>query len=60
LFEHSDAWFLTSLILLEKWSPMEEIMMAGDMINHAIFTPSEIEKAIEKLQPFGYIEIVDN
>ncbi len=56
MFEFSDAWFLTSLILLKKWSSIKEIISTGDMINHAIFNESEIDNAIRKLQSFEYIE----
>lgn len=57
MFEFSDAWFLTTLICLNKWSTMKEIIAVGDNINHAIFNPDEIESALEKLIPLGYIEI---
>lgn len=56
MFEFSDAWFLTSLILLKKWSSLQQIITSGDMINHAIFNEEEIDNAIKKLQPLGLIE----
>lgn len=56
MFEFSDAWFLTTLILLKKWSSLKQIVATGDMINHAIFNQEEIDNAIKKLQPLGYIE----
>ena len=56
MFDFSDAWFLTSLIKLNKWATMEEIVITGDIINHAVFTQDEIDNALEKLIPLGYIE----
>jgi hypothetical protein len=56
MFEFSDAWFLTSLIKLNEWSTMDEIIVAGDVLNHAIFNQEEIDNALEKLIPPGYIE----
>lgn len=47
LFEFSDAWFLTSLIVLNKWSTLKEIVAVGDALNHAIFTQDEIDNALK-------------
>lgn len=56
MFGYSDAWFLTTLIMLKKWSSLKQIISTGDMINHAILNQEEIDNAIKKLQPLGYIE----
>ena len=34
----------------------DEIVIGGDMMNHAIFTQNEIDDALKKLVPAGYIE----
>jgi hypothetical protein len=57
MFEYSDSWLLTTLILNNGWASKEEIIIGADIINHAIMTQSEIDNAIEKLAFSGYIEI---
>jgi hypothetical protein len=58
-YDYSDAWFLTTLILRNDWADIDQIIAIGDMINHAIFTQNEINQALQRLIPAGYIE-VDN
>lgn len=54
-FDFSDAWFLTALILIGKESTLKQIVQTGDAINHAIMTQAEIDRALLKLIPAGYI-----
>ena len=55
MYDFSDAWFLTALLLLNDWSDMEQIISAGDVINHAIFMQEEMNQALQRLIPAGYI-----
>ena len=55
-YDFGDAWFLTSLIVLTDWENMEGIISVGDALNHAIFTQKEINQALKRLIPAGYIE----
>jgi hypothetical protein len=56
MFAFSDAWFLTSLLVTSDWSSMKDILAVGDALNHAIFTQDEIDNALKKLIPLGYME----
>jgi len=55
-YDFSDAWFLTALIVIKDWADMREIISIGDGLNHAIFTQKEINQALKRLIPVGYIE----
>ena len=55
-YDFSDAWFLTALIMRKDWANMKEIISIGDGLNHAIFTQNEINQALKRLIPVGYIE----
>jgi hypothetical protein len=55
-YDYSDAWFLTTLIMANDWLSMEEIVSMGDALNHAIFTPGEIDGALKKLIPGEFVE----
>jgi hypothetical protein len=57
MFTYSDAWFLTSLILNNKWSSLDQVIATGDAINHAIFTKSEVNTALSVLIYLDYIEM---
>ena len=57
MFTYGDAWFLTSLILNNKWSSLEQVIATGDAINHAIFTKSEVNTALSVLIFLEYIEM---
>jgi hypothetical protein len=57
MFEFSDAWFLTTLILNKGWASKEEIIRGADIINHSIMLQSEMDNAIQKFLSFGYIEM---
>lgn len=57
-FEASDAWLLLAIILAagNNVASLEEIVAAGDGINHAIFTEDEMESGLYRLRSGGYIE----
>ena len=56
-YDFSDAWFLTALIVMKDyWANMKEIISVGDALNHAIFTQNEINQALKRFIPIGYIE----
>lgn len=55
-FRSSDAWFLTTLLLLENPATLQEVIAAGDWLNHAIFTADEINRALSLFVPMGYVE----
>lgn len=54
---HSDAWVLLSIILsgTQNGARLENIIAAGDFINHAIFTFEEMEGALARLSIGKYI-----
>jgi hypothetical protein len=57
----SDAWLLLAIILAagNDVANLDEIVAAGDGINHAIFTEDEIESGLYRLTNGGYIEEVN-
>jgi hypothetical protein len=55
--DFSDPWFLTALILRNDWTDIEEVITIGDVLNHAIFTQNEINQALQRLTPIGFIEV---
>jgi hypothetical protein len=56
IYDFGDAWFLTTLIVLKDWADIKGIISVGDGLNHAIFTQNEINQALKRLIPVGYIE----
>ena len=60
-FQASDAWLLLAVIIAagDDVATLDEIVGAGDFINHAIFTNDEIESGFYRLTCGGYIEEVD-
>lgn len=60
MYTYSDAWFLTTLILIKDWVSLQQIIAGGDMINHAIFTTDEINKALTIFTTLGYVELNNN
>ena len=42
--------------MIKDWANMKEIISVGDALNHAIFTQKEINQALKRLIPVGYIE----
>lgn len=57
MYIYSDAWFLTSLILNKDWSSLQQVIVTGDAINHAIFTRDEINVALSKFIALNYVEM---
>ena len=52
----SDAWILTSLLLLEmKPLTLSELIYAADWLNHAIPTVNEVNHALTLLSANGYL-----
>ena len=59
-FSWSDAWVFTALYFSNKDKKkinLSELIAAGDVLNHAIFTKDEIKNAFIKLQRRGIILI---
>lgn len=58
MYNWSDAWLLLSIIHASKQgvATLDKIIAAGDAINHAIFTPAELESGFARLTSGGYIE----
>ena len=54
----SDAWLLLSIIYANHQGDvtLDKIIAAGDAINHAIFTPEELESGLARLTESGFIE----
>lgn len=56
-FVASDAWLLLAILAAgDDVANLEEIVAAGDAINHAIFTEDEMESGLYRLSGGGYIE----
>ncbi len=60
MYTFGEAWFLTTLLLNKEWSSLQQVIATGDVINHAIFTPDEINGALSKFILMGYIEMDDS
>ncbi|RBP44268.1 hypothetical protein DES53_10487 [Roseimicrobium gellanilyticum] len=59
-FLWSDVWLLTSICLAGPRGSavsLETIIGVGDGINHAIFTPSEVNGGFSRLQRAGIIRV---
>ena len=58
LYHWSDAWLLLAIVYASRTgdATLDKIIAAGDAINHAIFTPSELESGLARLLAGGYIE----
>ena len=57
-YNWSDAWLLLSIIYASEsgGATLEKIIAAGDYINHAIFSPDELESGFARLTSGGYIK----
>jgi hypothetical protein len=56
----SDAWLLHAVMLAQgdkACATLEEIIGAGDFINHAIFTCDELAGGFRRLEQAGFLEI---
>ena len=61
-FQASDAWLLLAIIFAaaeKEGASLDQIVAAGDFINHAIFTNDEMESGFYRLTLGGYIDEVD-
>lgn len=58
----SDAWLLLAIIFAagKGEASLEQIVAAGDAINHAIFTDDEMESGLYRLSSGGFIEEVND
>jgi hypothetical protein len=54
-FVWSDAWLLLSLIYGKEPLDRHRIRDIGDFVNHAVFTDSELEGGLHRLQSSGLI-----
>jgi hypothetical protein len=56
-FTSSDIWLLVSIGAAESESPvtLADILLTGDTINKAVFTPQELRRGFGKLTLAGYI-----
>jgi hypothetical protein len=57
-FVWSDAWILLAIIYASRPIPpatLEEIIAAGDYINHSIFTRGELETGLTRLIDAGHV-----
>jgi hypothetical protein len=56
----SDAWLLHAVMLAQgdkTCATVEDIIGAGDFINHAIFTCDELAGGFRRLEQVGFLEI---
>jgi hypothetical protein len=58
LHNWSDAWLLLAIIYADKpgGATLDKIIAAGNAINAAIFTPTELESGLARLTRSGFIE----
>lgn len=56
-FEKSDGWLFATLKHFSRWEKITlyKIISIGDMINHAIFTLSQINDGLSRLESAKYI-----
>jgi hypothetical protein len=59
-FSWSDSWLLLSIWYASDYgrrvSTLTDVIAAGDFINHAIFTPGELQNGLARLTSAGYVE----
>jgi len=60
MFTFSDAWVLTTLILINDRTTLSQLIACGDIINHAIFTKEDVNTALSKFLELNFIEIDQN
>ena len=59
----TDAWFLAAAARRQKrgrGAALADILAEGDYMNHAIFTPDEIERAVRRLVAGGLLVVEDS
>jgi hypothetical protein len=56
-YNSTDAWLLLAIVYASRDEPatLEQIIDAGDAINHASFTQAELEGGLARLVAGGYI-----
>jgi hypothetical protein len=56
-FSWSDSWLLLSIWYASdhgrRGAPLADVIAAGDFINHAIFTPGELQNGLARLTAMG-------
>jgi hypothetical protein len=54
----SDEWVMAAIRLAEgkAGATLQDVIAAGDAINHAIFTPQELRKGFAELLAAGWVE----
>jgi hypothetical protein len=57
IYQWSDAWLLLAIIYAsQNGTPtLAKVIATGDAINHAIFTPTELERGLARLSRGGYV-----
>lgn len=60
MFTFRDAWFLAVLILINDKTNLSQLIVGGDIINRAIFTKEEVNRALSKFLELNFIEIDQN
>lgn len=57
----SDAWLLYAILgaSAEAPAPLEDVVAAGDAMNHAIFTFDELNGGLTRLTAVGLVTVVD-
>ncbi len=60
-FLWSDAWLLTAIYgaALGGDPTLAQVIGTGDFINHAIFTPAELNGGLGRLERVGFVSIQD-
>jgi hypothetical protein len=58
----SDAWLMLAIAIADNGNgaTLQSIIAAGDFINHAIFTGSEIRHGLAIFTHLGYIQAIDD
>ncbi len=61
-YNHSDAWLLQSILYSSKEgsSSLKDIIAIGDVINHAIFAPGELQQGLIRLLNGNLINLENN
>jgi hypothetical protein len=55
-FERYDMWLLMSIPAQDEGGDLAGIIAMGDGLNHAIFTPEELNRGMSELTHNGYVE----
>mgnify|MGYP000038954513 FL=1 len=56
----SDGWLLSTLLIIRKGKlQLKDILMIGNILNHAFFTLEEVNNGLSRLESENYIELKD-